>query len=70
MKFSAYARVNGFGDTLEPGHGSRLPLAQNTVLDATDAGELAQKEAKEMNDRAMQALILVSKNELLMNIIK
>ena len=70
MKFVAYARVNGFGEALESGHENRLPATQSTVLNESDAGELAQKKAREMNDRAMQALILASKNELLMNIIK
>ena len=70
MKFCAYAAVNKFGDALKPGFESKLPNREDAVLDETKAPELARDTARSMNARAVQALIMASKNDNLMNLIK
>ena len=70
MKFCAYAAVNKFGDALKPGFESKLPAREDTVLDINKAGELAQDTSRSINSRAVQALIMASKNDNLMNLIK
>ena len=66
----AYCRVNGMSEVFLELFDCQFAAAESTVLDVTDATQLAQKEAKEMNDRAMQALILASKNDIMMNHVK
>ena len=69
MKFCAYAAVNKFGAALKPGFESQLPAREDTVLDISKAGELAQDTSISINSHAVQALIMASKKKNLMKLL-